>query len=118
LDACRSVNPVTPLQRATPDVKQITTGTICHLDAQMVKRRWSRGPSMRLISLHRKVGNLVCPSSYDLGEELRFVLLSVTEDENKPLKTPPSSTALMLPSLQKWTWPTQPILTLRRLAAT
>jgi hydrogenase nickel incorporation protein HypB len=41
------------------------------------------------------VGNLVCPSSYDLGEAMRLVLLSVTEGEDKPLKYPTISTALM-----------------------
>ncbi len=77
------------LQRATPNVKQITTGTICHLDAQMVEKAlegWEIGDVDFLFI--ENVGNLVCPSSYDLGEELRFVLLSATEGEDKPLKYP------------------------------
>jgi hydrogenase nickel incorporation protein HypB len=77
------------LQRATPNVRQITTGTICHLDAQMVERAlesWQPGKIDFLFI--ENVGNLVCPSSYDLGEELRFVLLSATEGEDKPLKYP------------------------------
>jgi hydrogenase nickel incorporation protein HypB len=77
------------LQRATPNVRQITTGTICHLDAQMVEDAlevW-RGRKFDLLFIEN-VGNLVCPSSYDLGEELRFVLLSATEGEDKPLKYP------------------------------
>jgi hydrogenase nickel incorporation protein HypB len=82
-------NDAARLQRATPDVKQITTGTICHLDAQMVEKAvelWSlEGIDFLFIE---NVGNLVCPSSYDLGEELRLVLLSVTEGEDKPLKYP------------------------------
>ena len=79
-----------PPQRATPNVKQITTGTICHLDAQMVQygpRAWEPGHDLDFLFIEN-VGNLVCPSSYDLGEELRFVLLSATEGEDKPLKYP------------------------------
>jgi hydrogenase nickel incorporation protein HypB len=82
-------NDAARLQRATPNVKQITTGTICHLDAQMVEKAvesWSLEAIDFLFI--ENVGNLVCPSSYDLGEELRLVLLSVTEGEDKPLKYP------------------------------
>ena len=82
-------NDAARLQRATPNVRQITTGTICHLDAQMVENAlevW-RGRKFDLLFIEN-VGNLVCPSSYDLGEELRFVLLSATEGEDKPLKYP------------------------------
>jgi hydrogenase nickel incorporation protein HypB len=82
-------NDAVRLQRATPNVKQITTGTICHLDAQMIERAledWQLdAPDFLFIE---NVGNLVCPSSYDLGEELRFILLSATEGEDKPLKYP------------------------------
>ena len=82
-------NDAARLQRAPPNVKQITTGTICHLDAQMIETVLE---SWRLDSIDflfiENVGNLVCPSSYDLGEELRFVLLSATEGEDKPLKYP------------------------------
>jgi hydrogenase nickel incorporation protein HypB len=82
-------NDAARLQRATPNVKQITTGTICHLDAQMIEKAledWQLdAPDFLFIE---NVGNLVCPSSYDLGEELRFVLLSATEGEDKPLKYP------------------------------
>jgi hydrogenase nickel incorporation protein HypB len=82
-------NDAARLERATPNVKQITTGTICHLDAQMVEKAlesWSLDEIDFLFI--ENVGNLVCPSSYDLGEELRLVLLSVTEGEDKPLKYP------------------------------
>jgi hydrogenase nickel incorporation protein HypB len=82
-------NDAARLQRATSNVKQITTGTICHLDAQMVEKAlesWSLDEIDFLFI--ENVGNLVCPSSYDLGEALRFVLLSVTEGEDKPLKYP------------------------------
>jgi len=82
-------NDAARLKRATPNVKQITTGTVCHLDAQMVEAALESWPldSMDFLFIEN-VGNLVCPSSYDLGEELRFVLLSATEGEDKPLKYP------------------------------
>jgi hydrogenase nickel incorporation protein HypB len=82
-------NDAARLQRATPNVRQITTGTICHLDAQMIERALDGWRLDQLDFLFiENVGNLVCPSSYDLGEELRFVLLSATEGEDKPLKYP------------------------------
>jgi hydrogenase nickel incorporation protein HypB len=76
---------------AQPGVRvgQITTGTVCHLDAQMVEHaldEWDLD-SLDLLFIEN-VGNLVCPSSYDLGEHARIVLLSVTEGEDKPLKYP------------------------------
>ena len=82
-------NDAARLQRATPNVRQITTGTICHLDARMVEAALHSWPLDAIDFLFiENVGNLVCPSSYDLGEELRFVLLSATEGEDKPLKYP------------------------------
>jgi hydrogenase nickel incorporation protein HypB len=82
-------NDAARLRRATANVRQITTGTICHLDAQMIEKAlesWHLdGVDFLFIE---NVGNLVCPSSYDLGEELRLVLLSATEGEDKPLKYP------------------------------
>lgn len=77
------------LARSHAPVKQITTGTLCHLEAAMVERAldgWQTGQLDFLFI--ENVGNLVCPSSYDLGEDLRLVLLSVTEGEDKPLKYP------------------------------
>ena len=77
------------LARSGVPVKQITTGTVCHLEAAMVERRsdgWDVG-QLDLLFIEN-VGNLVCPASYDLGEDLRLVLLSVTEGEDKPLKYP------------------------------
>ena len=77
------------LARSQAPVKQITTGTLCHLEAAMVERAldgWEIGDLDFLFI--ENVGNLVCPSSYDLGENLRLVLLSVTEGEDKPLKYP------------------------------
>jgi hydrogenase nickel incorporation protein HypB len=77
------------LARSHVPVKQITTGTVCHLDADMVARaleEW-RLEQIDLLFIEN-VGNLVCPASFDLGEELRLVLFSVTEGEDKPLKYP------------------------------
>jgi len=70
-------------------VKQITTGGTCHLDASMVERHLAdwRLAQIDLLFIEN-VGNLVCPSSYDLGEAAKIVLLSVTEGEDKPLKYP------------------------------
>ncbi|MGA2134347.1 MAG: hydrogenase nickel incorporation protein HypB [Bryobacteraceae bacterium] len=70
-------------------VRQITTGGACHLDARMVTQALAEwAPDAIDLLLIENVGNLVCPSSYDLGEEARVVLLSVTEGEDKPLKYP------------------------------
>jgi len=87
-------------------VRQINTHGICHLDAEMIERHltgWeigtgqqvSESASKQLVLLSdldylfiENVGNLVCPSSYDLGEKIRVALLSVTEGEDKPLKYP------------------------------
>ncbi len=70
-------------------VRQIVTGTVCHLDAQMVATALEGWDVAALDFLFiENVGNLVCPSSYDLGEALRVVLVSVTEGEDKPLKYP------------------------------
>jgi len=82
-------NDAARLARSQAPVKQITTGTLCHLEAAMVQNAlegWEIGKLDFLFV--ENVGNLVCPSSYDLGENLRLVLLSVTEGEDKPLKYP------------------------------
>jgi hydrogenase nickel incorporation protein HypB len=77
------------LARSQVPVRQITTGTLCHLEAAMVVDAIAGWPLDELDFLFiENVGNLVCPSSYDLGETLRVVLLSVTEGEDKPLKYP------------------------------
>jgi hydrogenase nickel incorporation protein HypB len=68
---------------------QITTGSVCHLDAEMVARAMERLDLNALdVLVIENVGNLVCPAVYDLGEDARVVLLSVTEGEDKPLKYP------------------------------
>jgi len=70
-------------------VRQITTGGSCHLDAPMVERQLEGWDLEALDYLFiENVGNLVCPSSYDLGEHDKIVILSVTEGEDKPLKYP------------------------------
>jgi hydrogenase nickel incorporation protein HypB len=82
-------NDAARLARSQAPVRQIITGTICHLEAAMVQNAlegWDVGDLDFLFI--ENVGNLVCPSSYDLGEDLRIVLLSVTEGEDKPLKYP------------------------------
>jgi hydrogenase nickel incorporation protein HypB len=82
-------NDAARLARSQAPVKQIITGTVCHLEAAVVQNAlegWNLGELDFLFI--ENVGNLVCPSSYDLGEDLRFVLLSVTEGEDKPLKYP------------------------------
>jgi hydrogenase nickel incorporation protein HypB len=77
------------LARSGAPVRQITTGTLCHLEAEMVENAlvdWDLN-ALDLLFIEN-VGNLVCPSSWDLGEDQRVVLLSVTEGEDKPLKYP------------------------------
>ena len=77
------------LARSGAPVRQITTGTLCHLEAAMVQKALDGWDLNQLdILFVENVGNLVCPSSYDLGENLRLVLISVSEGEDKPLKYP------------------------------
>lgn len=77
------------LRRSGVPVVQITTGNVCHLEADMVARAMQEinldGVKLLIVE---NVGNLVCPAAYDLGEDLRVALLSVTEGEDKPLKYP------------------------------
>lgn len=83
-------------------VQQITTGGVCHLDAGMIARAleaWDLDDIDLLVI--ENVGNLVCPSSYDLGEHVRVVLLSVTEGEDKPLKYPATFVKAQLMILTK-----------------
>ena len=82
-------NDAARLARSQAPVKQIITGTLCHLEASMVENALQEWDLNALDFLFiENVGNLVCPSSYDLGEDLRLVLISVTEGEDKPLKYP------------------------------
>jgi hydrogenase nickel incorporation protein HypB len=81
---------------------QVNTGKGCHLDAHMV------GHAMEHLDLARgsflfieNVGNLVCPAAFDLGEDAKVAILSVTEGEDKPLKYPDMFTAARLAILNK-----------------
>ncbi len=77
------------LERSGAAVRQITTAAECRLDADMIGkalRGWHVFPLDMLFI--ENVGNLICPAEYDLGEDMRVVLCSVTEGEDKPLKYP------------------------------
>ncbi len=82
-------NDAVRLQQSGAPVRQITTGAECRLDASMVTNalnEWQLAtPELLCIE---NVGNLICPAEYDLGEDLRIALFSVTEGEDKPLKYP------------------------------
>ena len=84
-------NDARKLAESGAPVRQIVTGTVCHLEADMVESAISAAGwdlhELDFLFLEN-VGNLVCPSSYDLGEHLRLVLLSTTEGDDKPLKYP------------------------------
>jgi hydrogenase nickel incorporation protein HypB len=83
-------NDAARLRAAGVPVVQITTGTVCHLEAEMVAKAMTQLPLDALdVLVIENVGNLVCPATYDLGEDLRVVVLSVPEGEDKPLKYPP-----------------------------
>jgi len=80
------------LARSGAAVRQIVTGGNCHLEANMIEAHlndWGLDLNALEFLFIENVGNLVCPSHYDLGEDIRVVLLSVTEGEDKPLKYPP-----------------------------
>jgi hydrogenase nickel incorporation protein HypB len=82
-------NDAVRLARAGAPVRQITTAAECRLDADMIGKAlagWDSGPLDILFI--ENVGNLICPAEYDLGEDVRAVLFSVTEGEDKPLKYP------------------------------
>ena len=82
-------NDAVRLRASGAQAVQITTGATCHLDAHMVAHALEQLDTRGLERLFiENVGNLVCPASYDLGEDRRVVLLSVTEGEDKPLKYP------------------------------
>ena len=85
-----TANDARRLRRPGVPVAQITTGGACHLDASMVSRAMDAVPlaGVRLLFIEN-VGNLVCPASFDLGENRRVTLVSCTEGEDKPLKYPP-----------------------------
>lgn len=76
------------LARSGAPVKQISTGAECRLDAQMITQALDGFAGDVDFLAIENVGNLICPAEYDLGEDLRVVLFSVTEGEDKPLKYP------------------------------
>jgi hydrogenase nickel incorporation protein HypB len=77
------------IQQAGGRALQINTGTACHLDASMISRALPRlAPADGSVVLIENVGNLVCPALFDLGEQARVVIVSVTEGDDKPLKYP------------------------------
>lgn len=86
---CATDNDAQRLARSGAPVRQIVTEGMCHLEADMVTEHLA-GWDLRALDLLviENVGNLVCPSSYDLGEDVRVALLSVTEGEDKPVKYP------------------------------
>lgn len=82
-------NDSTRLARSGAPVRQISTGAECRLDAKMIGvalEGWDTA-DFDLLAIEN-VGNLICPAEYDLGEDLRVVVFSVTEGEDKPLKYP------------------------------
>jgi hydrogenase nickel incorporation protein HypB len=77
------------LKRAGIPAIQILTGGACHLDARQVETALGEAGFSDLdVLLIENVGNLICPTSYDLGEDFKVVLLSVTEGDDKPFKYP------------------------------
>jgi hydrogenase nickel incorporation protein HypB len=77
------------LARSGALVRQIVTGSVCHLEAAMIRDALADWDWRSLDFLFiENVGNLVCPATFDLGEAQRVVLFSVTEGEDKPLKYP------------------------------
>ncbi len=85
----QTMNDADRIQKAGAPVVQVNTGNGCHLDADMVHRAFrDLNPPDGSVLLIENVGNLVCPSLFDLGEAKRVVIMSVTEGEDKPLKYP------------------------------
>jgi hydrogenase nickel incorporation protein HypB len=77
------------IRRAGCRVVQVNTGTGCHLDAEMLAAALNQlSPPSNSVVMIENVGNLVCPALFDLGEQAKVVILSVTEGDDKPLKYP------------------------------
>lgn len=81
-------------------VIQINTGSACHLDANMINEAIEDLPIKNLdLLIVENVGNLVCPAEFNIGEDIKVMILSVTEGDDKPLKYPlmfQESSALIL----------------------
>jgi len=85
----QTMNDAERIKKTGVPVVQINTGNGCHLDAEMINRAIKRlAPQDGSFVMIENVGNLVCPSLFDLGEARRVVIMSVTEGEDKPLKYP------------------------------
>ena len=85
----QTMNDANRIQQAGAPVVQVNTGSGCHLDAEMINRAVKKlNPSNASVLFIENVGNLVCPSMFDLGEAKRVVIVSVTEGDDKPLKYP------------------------------
>ena len=85
----QTLNDADRIKKAGAKVVQVNTGTGCHLDSEMVRKAVDKlqVPDNSLLMIEN-VGNLVCPSLFDLGEEKRVVIMSVPEGDDKPLKYP------------------------------
>ena len=84
-----TTNDAQKIQETGCKVVQINTGTGCHLEAAMVERGLQQlSPPLNSIVMIENVGNLVCPALFDLGENAKVAILSVTEGEDKPIKYP------------------------------
>jgi hydrogenase nickel incorporation protein HypB len=84
-----TINDAKKIQETGCKVVQINTGTGCHLDAAMIEKGLQQlNPPLDSVVMIENVGNLVCPALFDLGENLKVVILSVTEGEDKPIKYP------------------------------
>lgn len=85
----QTLNDAERIQKAGAPVIQINTGNGCHLDALMVNKAMkSLGLKQNSTLFIENVGNLVCPSLFDLGETKRVLIISVTEGDDKPAKYP------------------------------
>jgi len=85
----QTMNDANRIAEAGAPVVQVNTGNGCHLDSDMIQRSIKKlNPEQGSVLFIENVGNLVCPSMFDLGETLRVVIMSVTEGEDKPLKYP------------------------------
>ncbi|GAB4310971.1 MAG: hydrogenase nickel incorporation protein HypB [Bacteroidales bacterium] len=85
----QTMNDANRIDKAGAPVIQINTGNGCHLDSEMINRAVkSLDPKPGSVLMIENVGNLVCPSLFDLGEAERVVIISTTEGEDKPLKYP------------------------------
>lgn len=85
----QTMNDANRIESAGAPAIQINTGNGCHLDSDMINRAVKKlNPTEHSVLMIENVGNLVCPSLFDLGEARRVVIMSTTEGEDKPLKYP------------------------------